>query len=65
MKYIITTDEGQQGWMDSFNNWNESNYKLGQSIKTIHAQEVKGEIDRFNNAVALGPAIILEEVSND
>lgn len=62
MKYFITTDGNDQGWMDAFNNFNKSSYKLNQEIKAKYADEVKQEIENFNGGYALGPAIKLEEV---
>lgn len=62
MRYFITADGNEQGWMDAFNNFNKSNYKLNQEIKSENADEVKREIEDFNFGYANGPAIELKEV---
>jgi len=62
MRYFITADGNEQGWMDAFNKFNNSNYKLNQEVKTEYADEVKQEIENFNRGYANGPAIGLEEV---
>lgn len=33
MRYFITADGNEQGWMDAFNKFNNSNYKLNQEVK--------------------------------
>ncbi|EOL45790.1 hypothetical protein [Enterococcus caccae] len=61
MKYIITTDNKEQGWLDAFNSYCKSNYKMEQTIEEQEVPEIKIKIDEFNNAVACGPAIELNE----
>lgn len=61
MKYIITTDNEEQGWLDSFNDWTNFSYKMNQEVKEEHLDSVRKNIYRFNNVVACGPAIRLIE----
>lgn len=61
MKYIITTDNEEQGWLDSFNDWAGHSYKMNQEVKEDHLDCVETNINRFNNEVACGPAIRLIE----
>lgn len=58
---IIKTDNDEQGWMDSFNDWNSSSYSLNQKIDSKEVEELKKRIDEFNHSVACGPAVRLEE----
>ena len=52
MKYIITTDNEEQGWLDSFNTWSGHSYEMNQEVKEDHLDCVETNIDRFNNEVA-------------
>lgn len=61
MKYIITTDNEDQGWLDAFNDRANFSYKMNQEVKEDHLDSVETNIDRFNNEVAWGPAIRLIE----
>ena len=47
--------------MDSFNGWNDSNYSLNQKIDEKEVELLERKIDKFNQEVACGPAIRLEE----
>lgn len=60
--FVIKADSNDHGWMDSFNRWNNSNYSLNQEIDEKEFEFLERQIDRFNNEVACGPAIRLEEV---
>lgn len=59
MKYIITTDNEEQRWLDSFNYWAGHSYEMNQEVKKDHLDSVENNIDRFNNKFACGPAIRL------
>lgn len=59
--FAIKADSDDQGWMDSFNGWNDSNYSLNQKIDEKEAEVLESKIDKFNQEVACGPAIRLEE----
>lgn len=59
--FIIKADGDDQGWMDSFNGWNDSNYSLNQKIDEKEVELLERKIDKFNQEVACGPAIRLEE----
>lgn len=61
MKYIITTDNEEQGWIDAFNAWASHSYEMNQEVKEDHLDCVETNIDRFNNMVACGCAICLIE----
>lgn len=61
-KYIITTDNEDQKWLDSFNHYVGNSYKMNQEINEEHLDSVKLDVMRFNHEVALGPAIILKEL---
>ncbi|MGM0217672.1 DUF1642 domain-containing protein [Enterococcus sp. AZ126] len=43
MKFIITTDNKEQGWLDAFNSHCKSNYKMGQFTE----QEIKAIGERY------------------
>ncbi|MGM0107938.1 hypothetical protein [Enterococcus sp. AZ172] len=58
---IIKADNDEQGWMNSFNDWNSSSYSLNQKIDSKEVEELKKRIDEFNHSVACGPAVRLEE----
>ena len=60
MKYIITTDNQEQGWLDSFNNSVGKDFKMNQEIAEENVDAVSIMIDDFNHYVARGPAIRLE-----
>ncbi|MDB1686619.1 hypothetical protein [Enterococcus durans] len=59
--FIIKADGDDKGWMDSFNGWNDSNYSLNQKIDEKEVELLERKIDKFNQEVACGPAIRLEE----
>lgn len=59
--FAIKADSDDQGWMDSFNGWNDSNYSLNQKIDEKEVEVLESKIDKFNHEVACGPAIRLEE----
>lgn len=59
--FVIKADGDDHGWLDSFNNWNSSNYSLNQKIDEKEFDSLERQIDRFNNEVACGPAIRLED----
>lgn len=59
--FVIKADGDDQGWMDSFNGWNDSNYSLNQKIDEKEVELLERQIDRFNNEVACGPAIRLKD----
>lgn len=40
---IIKIDNDEQGWMDSFNDWNSSSYSLNQKIDSKEVEELKRE----------------------
>ena len=61
MKYIITTDSEEQGWLDSFNDWANFSYKMNQEVKEEDLDSVRKNIYRFNNELACGRAIRLIE----
>ena len=61
-KYIITTDNEDQKWLDTFNNYVGHSYKMNQEINEEHLDSVKLDVVRFNHEFALGPAIILKEL---
>lgn len=60
-KHIITTDNQDQKWLDSFNHYVGYSYKMNQEINEEHLDSVKYDVIRFNHELALGPAIILKE----
>lgn len=61
MKYIITTDNEEQGWLDSFNDWANLSYKMNQEVREEDLDSVRKNIYRFNNELACGRAIRLIE----
>ncbi len=61
MKYIITTDHEEQGWLDSFNGYFDKDYKMGQAIEEGEIDELERNIHQFNNELACGRAIRLIE----
>ncbi|WP_430619443.1 hypothetical protein [Enterococcus sp. DIV0802b] len=61
MKYIITTDHEEQGWLNSFNDWANFSYKMNQEVKEEDLDSVRKNIYRFNNELACGRAIRLFE----
>lgn len=61
-KTIITTDGKEQGWIDTFNEYNHTNYKLNQEIEPSQIEQLNDKVIAFNNMVAYGPAIHLEVV---
>lgn len=63
-KWRIETDNDDQQWLDSFNRWNISSYKLGKVIELDYKDfsNLKSAVVCFNNSVAKGPAIYLVEV---
>ena len=61
MKYIITTDNEEQGWLDSFNDRTNFSYKMNQEVKEEDLDSVRKNIYRFNNELACGRAILLIE----
>lgn len=61
-KTIITTDGNKQGWIDTFNEYNDTNYKLNQEIEPSQVEELNQKVMNFNNTVAFGPAIDLEVI---
>lgn len=61
-KYIITTDNEDQKWLDSFNHYVGYSYKMNQEVNEEHLDSVKYNIMKFNHELALGPAIILKKV---
>lgn len=66
MKYIITTDNEDQGWLDSFNSWAGHSYGMNQEVKEDHLDSVETNIDRFNNELACGRAIrLIEQEGSD
>lgn len=60
--FVIKADGDDHDWLDSFNRWNSSNYSLNQKIDEKEIEFLERQIGRFNNEVACGPAIRLEEV---
>ena len=62
-KFIITADLNDQNWLDEFNRWAGHTYLMNQEVKPEHLDHVEANIHRFNNEVACGPAIELEEVA--
>lgn len=63
-KTIITTDGNKQGWLDTFNEYNHTDYKLNQEIEPSQVEELNQKIMEFNNTVAFGPAIDLEVIQS-
>lgn len=63
-KTIITTDGNKQGWLDTFNEYNHTNYKLNQEIEPSQVEELNDKVIAFNNMVAYGPAIHLEVIQS-
>ena len=63
MKYIITTDNQEQGWLDSFNGQYGHTYQMNQEVQEEHLDQVEWEADVFNHTVAEGPAILINEVA--
>lgn len=61
-KYIITTDNEDPKWLDSFNHYVGRSYKMNQEINEEHLDSVKYDVIRFNHELALGPAITLKEL---
>lgn len=59
--FVIKADGDDHGWMDSFNDWNSSNYSLNQKIDSKEVDSLERQIDKFNHEVACGPAVRLEE----
>ncbi|EMF0617830.1 hypothetical protein G9L34_002757 [Enterococcus hirae] len=59
--FAIKADSDDQKWMDSFNDWNSSNYSLNQKIDSKEVELLERKIDKFNHEVACGLAIRLEE----
>ncbi|EHD5018751.1 hypothetical protein JRB95_001378 [Listeria monocytogenes] len=60
--YKITTDGEEQGWIDAFNLFSGTHYKIDE-VLTGDLTELKESIFYFNNGVACGPAISIMEVS--
>lgn len=63
MTFIITTDNRDQGWLDSFNNWmgnSWEDFEMNQEIKDEQVNALSFMIERFNNEIACGRAIRLE-----
>ena len=50
------------GYMKAFNDYYASNYAIGQLIKEDDKKALSGEIEWFNNTVAQGEGVWLEEV---
>lgn len=63
-KTIITTDGNEQGWLDTFNEYNHTNYKINQEIEPSQVEELNQKVMEFNNTVAYGPAIHLEVIQS-
>ena len=63
-KTIITTDGNEQGWLDTFNEYNHTNYKLNQEIESSQIEQLNDKVIAFNNMVAFGPAIHLEVIQS-
>lgn len=61
---IITTDGNEQGWLDTFNEYNHTDYKLNQEIEPSQLEELNQKVIAFNNMVAYGPAIHLEVIQS-
>lgn len=63
MKFIITTDNQDKGWLDSFNKWmgnSWEDFKMNQQIEEEQADALSIVIEMFNNEIACGKAIRLE-----
>lgn len=63
MTFIITTDNQEQGWLDSFNKWmgnSWEDFEMNQQIEEEQVNALSIVIERFNNEIACGPAIRLE-----
>lgn len=63
-KTIITTDGNKQGWLDTFNEYNHTDYKLNQEIEPSQIEQLNDKVIAFNNMVACGPAIDLEVIQS-
>lgn len=58
--HIITTDNEDQGWLDSFNDYSGDNYKMNETIEPSSA--LKHTVEKFNHEIACGPAIRIVEI---
>ena len=63
-KTVITTDRIKEGWIDTFNEYNHTNYKLNQEIEPSQIEQLNDKVIAFNNMVAYGPAIHLEVIQS-
>lgn len=63
-KWRIEAKNDDQQWLDSFNRWNISSYKLGELIELDYKDlsNLKSDVVCFNKSVAQGTAIYLIEV---
>ncbi|MGF2080100.1 hypothetical protein [Enterococcus casseliflavus] len=59
MKYIITTDNEEQEWLDAYNGYFDKNYVMGQVIEEDEIEDLVRDVYQFNNVVACGHAIRL------
>lgn len=64
-KTIITTDGKEQVWLDTFNEYNHTNYELNQEIEPSQIEQLNDKVIAFNHMVAFGPAIQLEVIQTD
>lgn len=64
-KTIIVVDENKQGWLDTFNEYNQTNYEMNQEIDPSEIENLNHKVIAFNNTVAYGPAIDLVVVQED
>lgn len=63
-KWRIEAKNDDQQWLDSFNYWNRSNYKLGELIEPNDEEfiNLRSAVSCFNHTIAQGAAIYLVEV---
>lgn len=64
-KHIITTDNQDQGWLDSFNKSIGADFKMNQEIKEEEMDAVGIIVDDFNYYVAKDNVILIKELVDD
>lgn len=65
-RFILTSDEDDQGWIDSFNNWGHTDYYLHEEFSDAQEiDELNDKIEEFNFRVAHGPALALMPVLSE
>ena len=63
-KMIIKPHNNDVNWMDAFNAYYDSVFIIGQEIEQEDVDYFQKMADEFNNRIACGPAISLEEVND-